>query len=47
MLVGDLNGDGQWDMVHASAPCCGVRIEYSLFESTYFRPKIAGFRTAR
>jgi hypothetical protein len=24
-----------------------VRIEYSLFESSYFRPKIAGFRTAR
>lgn len=47
MLVGDLDGDGAWDMVHASAPCCGVRIEYSLFESSYFRPKIAGFRTAR
>ena len=47
MLVGDLNGDTTWDMVHASAPCCGVRVEYSVFESGFWRPHIRGFRTAR
>lgn len=47
MLVGDVNGDGKWDMVHASAPCCGVRVEYDVFGRPFWSPKIAGFRTAR
>jgi len=47
MLVGDLNGDGRWDMVHAANPALGVRIEYGVFESAYYRSKIVGFRTAR
>jgi hypothetical protein len=47
MLIGDLNGDGTWDMVHASAPCCGVRVEYDVFNRPFWQNKIAGFRTAR
>jgi cell wall-associated NlpC family hydrolase len=47
VLVGDVNGNGQWDMVHAASPRLGVRIEYDLFESPYYRPRVAGFRTAR
>lgn len=47
MLIGDQNGDGKWDMVHASAPCCGVRVEYDVFNRPFWRNKIAGFRTAR
>ena len=47
MLIGDQNGDGKWDMVHASAPCCGVRVEYDVFNRPFWRDKIAGFRTAR
>ncbi|HEU4328495.1 MAG TPA: NlpC/P60 family protein, partial [Roseiflexaceae bacterium] len=47
MLVGDLNGDGRWDMVHAANPDLGVRIDYGVFESRYYAPRIRGFRTAR
>lgn len=47
MLVGDLNGDGRWDMVHAASPKLGVRVDYGVFESAYYRPRIRGFRTAR
>jgi cell wall-associated NlpC family hydrolase len=47
MLVGDLDGDGTWDMVHASAPCCGVRVEYDILHRAFWQGKIAGFRTAR
>ena len=47
ILVGDLNGNGQWDMVHAASPRLGVQLVYDLFESTYYGPRVAGFRTAR
>jgi cell wall-associated NlpC family hydrolase len=47
MLAGDLDGDGTWDMVHASAPCCGVRVEYDVLHRAFWSNKIAGFRTAR
>ncbi len=47
MLVGDLDGDGRWDMVHAASPALGVRLEYAILESAYYGPRILGFRTAR
>ena len=47
MLVGDLNGDGRWDMVHAASPRLGVRVEYDVLNSSFWRSRIAGFRTAR
>jgi cell wall-associated NlpC family hydrolase len=47
MLVGDLNGNGQWDMVHAASPALGVRVDYDIFASPYYAPRILGFRTAR
>lgn len=47
MLVGDLDGDGHWDMVHAASPQLGVRIEYGVFESAVYASRIRGFRTAR
>jgi cell wall-associated NlpC family hydrolase len=47
MLAGDLNGDGKWDMVHAATPQLGVRVEYDVLNSLFWRPRIAGFRTAR
>lgn len=47
ILVGDLNGDGRWDMVHAASPRLGVRVDYSVFESAFYAPRIRGFRTAR
>ena len=46
-LVGDFNSDGQWDLLHAANPTLGVRIDYSLFQSRYYAPRIVGFRTAR
>lgn len=46
ILVGDLNGDGRWDMVHAASPTLGVRIDYSVFESAYYSGRVRGFRTA-
>lgn len=47
MLVGDLNGNGQWDMVHAANEDLGVRVDYDIFDSRYYGAKIAGFRTVR
>lgn len=47
MLVGDLNGNGSWDMVHAASPELGVRIDYDIFGSAYYSAHLAGFRTAR
>lgn len=47
MLLGDLNGDGRWDMVHAASPALGVRVDHGVFESAYYQPRIRGFRTAR
>jgi cell wall-associated NlpC family hydrolase len=47
MLAGDLNGDGQWDMVHAANPALGVRVDYNIFQSSYYASRIVGFRTAR
>lgn len=47
MLIGDINGNGQWDMVHAASPKLGVRIDYDILNSHYYGPKILGFRTAR
>ncbi|MFV9505963.1 MAG: C40 family peptidase [Oscillochloridaceae bacterium umkhey_bin13] len=47
MLVGDLNGDGEWDLVHAASPRLGVRVDYNIFSSSYYAPRIRGFRTAR
>ncbi len=47
MLVGDLNGNGQWDMVHAASPKLGVRMDYDIFQSAYYRARMVGFRTAR
>jgi cell wall-associated NlpC family hydrolase len=47
ILMGDLNGDGRWDMEHAANPQLGVRIDYGIFESAYYAPRMRGFRTAR
>lgn len=47
MLAGDLNGDGKWDMVHAATPQLGVRVEYDVLNSPFWRARIAGFRTVR
>jgi cell wall-associated NlpC family hydrolase len=47
MLVGDLNGNGEWDMVHAASPALGVRVDYDIFSSPYYAGRILGFRTAR
>lgn len=47
MLVGDLNGDGQWDMVHAATPEYGVRVDLSVFERPYYRSMYRGLRTVR
>ncbi len=53
MVVGDLDGDGRRDWVHAASPRLGVRTEYNLFGSTYYGNPgtctlcIAGFRTLR
>lgn len=36
MIVGDLDGDGAWDIVHAMSPRLGVRVTYGVFESAYY-----------
>ncbi len=52
MLVGDLDGDGTWDMVHAANPDLGVRIEQNIFGIAYYAGSnctlcILGFRSVR
>ncbi len=53
MVVGDLNGDGKWDWVHAASPRLGVRVEYDLFGSSFYGNAntcelcLVGFRTMR
>jgi cell wall-associated NlpC family hydrolase len=47
VLMGDLDGDGRWDMVHAASPELGVRADYGVFDSAFYGPRIRGFRTAR
>jgi cell wall-associated NlpC family hydrolase len=46
-LLADVNGDGAWDLIHAASPELGVRVDYSVFSSAYYRSRIRGFRTAR
>jgi cell wall-associated NlpC family hydrolase len=47
MLVGDLNGDGRWDMVHAASPELGVRLVYDVFGSAYYSQRLRGVGTVR
>lgn len=53
MVVGDINGDGRWDWVHAASPALGVRTELDLFGSSFYgnpatcRLCLVGFRTMR
>lgn len=47
VLVGDLDGDGRWDMVHAANPEQGVRLERDVFGSRYYGPRVIGLRSAR
>jgi hypothetical protein len=42
-----VNGDGAWDLIHAASPELGVRVDYHVFASAYYQPRIRGFRTAR
>ncbi len=46
-LLADVNGDGVWDLIHAASPELGVRVDYNVFSSAYYQPRIRGFRTAR
>ncbi|NTU84415.1 MAG: C40 family peptidase, partial [Chloroflexales bacterium] len=46
-MLADVNGDGAWDLIHAASPKLGVRVDYGVFTSAYYQPKIRGFRTAR
>jgi cell wall-associated NlpC family hydrolase len=46
-LLADVNADGVWDLVHAANPELGVRVDYNVFGSAYYQPRIRGFRTAR
>jgi cell wall-associated NlpC family hydrolase len=46
-LVSDLDGDGDWDMVHAASPQYGVRIDEDVFIRPYYRNMYMGARTVR
>jgi cell wall-associated NlpC family hydrolase len=52
MYIGDQDGDGRLDIVHAMSPRLGIRVTYGAFESSYYSGAecelcIAGFGTAR
>ncbi len=44
-LTSDLDGDGDWDMVHAASPEYGVRIDEDVFTRPYYRTMYMGART--
>ncbi len=46
-LTSDLDGDGDWDMVHAASPEYGVRIDEDVFIRPYYRNMYMGARTVR
>jgi cell wall-associated NlpC family hydrolase len=53
MLVGDQDGDGTWDLVHAMSPRYGIRVTYNIFGSSYYGNAatcqlcVAGVRSSR
>jgi cell wall-associated NlpC family hydrolase len=47
MFVGDVDGDGRGDMVHAATPDLGVRIESNVFGTAYWQQHLAGVRRVR
>lgn len=53
MLIGDQDGDGTWDLVHAMSPEYGIRVTYNIFGSSYYGNAatcqlcVAGIRSAR
>jgi cell wall-associated NlpC family hydrolase len=47
-MLADVDGDGKWDLIHAASPRLGVRIDYDVFRSNYYAPRLFGEgRTAR
>jgi len=46
-LVSDLDGDGDWDTVHAASPEYGVRIDEDVLSRPYYRDMYMGARTVR
>ena len=46
-LTSDLDGDGDWDMVHAASPEYGVRIDEDVFARAYYANMYMGARTVR
>ena len=46
-MLADVNADGAWDLIHAANPSLGMRVDYGVFQSAYYQPRIRGFRTAR
>ncbi|HEU4327417.1 MAG TPA: NlpC/P60 family protein [Roseiflexaceae bacterium] len=47
VLVGDTDGDGSMDMIHAASPALGVRLERNVFGSRSFTTHMVGYRTLR
>jgi len=46
-MMADVNADGAWDLIHAASPKLGVRVDYDVFNSTYYAHRFLGFRTVR
>jgi len=47
-MLADVDGDGRWDIIHAVSPRLGVRVDYDVFRSSYYGPRLFGEgRTAR
>ena len=46
-LTSDLDGDGDWDLVHAASPEYGVRIDEDVFSRPYYANMYIGARTVR
>ena len=44
-LTSDLDGDGDWDLVHAASPEYGVRIDEDVFTRPYYASMYMGVRT--
>ena len=43
-MLGDVDGDGTWDLIHAASPKYGVRLDKNMFGSKYYTSQLVGIR---
>lgn len=44
-ILADVDGDGKWDMIHASDPTQGVIVTHDVFGQAFFADAVIGYRS--